>query len=316
MESTVLPPGAVQAHYDNLLAEHYDWMLGAPVERKVAEQQKLLNEIAGSAANDDLAVDLGCGSGFQSLALAELGYRVLALDISERLLATLAARIKSRNITIRRADIRNLDDHVAPATVSLAVCMGDTLTHLSSHQEADALFQSVARALKPRGVFIATYRDLSGRELQGLDRFIPIRGDDGRTMLCFLEYNSAETVVVHDLIYVRDADGLWALHKSSYRKLRLSLDWVRGRVEAAGLSIVLQRADGIVTLAAVKIRTPSRSADSTARDGATDASSRRSARRVLAVASGGSMTIMTKLTTLGGNSWTRISGQSLRPKRS
>jgi SAM-dependent methyltransferase len=257
MKSQVFPPSSAPAHYDQLLAEHYDWMFGMSVERKVAEQRALLNEIAGRAGSDDLAVDLGCGSGFQSLALSGLGYRVLALDISDMLLATLAARIEARSITIRRGDIRNLDDYVAPASVSLAVCMGDTVTHLASHQEADALFQSVARALKPRGLFVATYRDLSGRELQGLDRFIPIRGDDGRTMICFLEYNSPETVVVNDLIYIRDADGLWALHKSNYQKLRLSLEWVRRRLEAAGLSIVLQRTDGIVTLAAVKTRSHS-----------------------------------------------------------
>jgi SAM-dependent methyltransferase len=252
MDSRLFPPSVAQAHYDHLLAEHYDWMFGASLERKVAEQQVLLDEIAGRAAGDELAVDLGCGSGFQSLALSQLGYRVLALDISERLLATLAGRIGSRSITIRRGDIRNLDDYVAPATVRLAVCMGDTLTHLSSHQEVDALLQSVARALEPRGLFVATYRDLSGPDLQGLDRFIPIRGDDGRTMICFLEYQSPETVVVNDLIYAREADGRWALHKSSYQKLRLSLEWVRGRIEAAGLSIVLQRTSGIVTLAAAR----------------------------------------------------------------
>ena len=37
-------------------------------------------------AAERLAVDLECGSGFQSLALHELGYRVLALDPSEKLL--------------------------------------------------------------------------------------------------------------------------------------------------------------------------------------------------------------------------------------
>jgi SAM-dependent methyltransferase len=245
---------STQAHYDNLLAEHYDWAFGTPFELKVAEQKALLEGIAGSAGSDDLAVDLGCGSGLQSLALSELGYRVLAVDISDKLLARLAARIGSRSISIRRGDIRNLHDHVAPATVSLAVCMGDTLTHLASRCEVAALLQSVARALKPGGLFVATYRDLSGPELLGLDRFIPIRGDDGRVMTCFLEYRSPETVVVNDLIHVRDGAGHWALQKSSYQKLRLSLEWVRVQLEAAGLSIVAQRTGPMVTLAAV--RTP------------------------------------------------------------
>jgi SAM-dependent methyltransferase len=246
------PPSDVQAHYDQLLAQHYDWMFGTSLEHKVAEQQALLNEIAGAAVDKGLAVDLGCGSGFQSLALARLGYRVLALDTSQKLLTTLRTRIESHNITIRQADIRSLGDHVGPGTASLVVCMGDTLTHLSNRQEVDDLLQAVARALKPRGLFVATYRDLSGTALEGLDRFIPVRAEDGRTMICFLEYTSSEDVVVNDLIYVRGGDGLWTLHRSSYQKLRLSAEWVRGRIEATGLSIVLQRAGAMVTLAAMK----------------------------------------------------------------
>jgi len=247
-------PSDVQTHYEALLAEHYDWMLGMPFELKVAEQKALLNEIAGSAVNDALAVDLGCGSGIQSLALSELGYRVLAVDSSDKLLAKLAARIGAGRITMRLGDMRNIDDYVSPATVSMAVCMGDTLTHLTSKQEVGALMRSVARALQPQGLCVVTYRDLAGSELHGLDRFIPLHGDDQRVMTCFLEYTSPEAVVVNDLIHVRDDAGRWILKKSSYQKLRLARAWVREQMEAAGLTIVRERAERMVTLAATKTR--------------------------------------------------------------
>jgi len=65
----------------------------------------------------------------------------------------------------------------------------------------------------PHGKFILGFRDLSV-EQHGLDLFIPIRGDNERIMTCFLEYEP-ETVIVHDLIYVRQGDG-WDLCKSSY----------------------------------------------------------------------------------------------------
>ena len=58
-------PGTVQDHYDNLLAEHYDWMFGDSFELKVAEQKALLNQVARAPRRGELAVDLGCGSGFQ-----------------------------------------------------------------------------------------------------------------------------------------------------------------------------------------------------------------------------------------------------------
>jgi SAM-dependent methyltransferase len=246
-------PSSVKEHYSNLLAEHYDWMFGVPFEAKVAEQKLLLEELARTAAGGGLAVDLGCGSGFQSVALHELGYRVIAVDTCDKLLGDLAARGAAGGITTRQADLRELSSLVVPGTIDVAVCMGDTLTHLSSPSEVSSLFRSVARALKPDGRFVLTYRDLT-EELQGLDRFIPVRGDERRVMTCFLEYESSETVVVHDLVNIRDADGHWALHKGSYRKLRLSRDWVCNELVGAGLSIITQRPGRLVAIAAAKPR--------------------------------------------------------------
>jgi SAM-dependent methyltransferase len=247
-------PSTVQDHYDNLLAEHYDWMFGDSFDLKVAEQKALLSQVARTARRDELAVDLGCGSGFQSVALQQLGYRVFALDSSEKLLDKLAARVEGRSITLRLGDMRKLDDYVTPATAGIVVCMGDTLTHLSSREEVCDLFVSVARVLKPQGLFILSYRDLAQDELLGLDRFIPIRGDDERVMTCFLEYSNPDTVVVNDLVHVRNGAGQWILHKSSYQKLRLPLEWVGVQLAAAGLSIVLQLTARMVTMVAVKAR--------------------------------------------------------------
>src|ERR1700689_5674846 len=80
----------VQDHYSNLLAKHYTWMFGPSFPAKVAEQKAILkNALDPSAGAHDLgmAVDLGSGSGFQTIALAEMGYSpVLAVDTSEYLL--------------------------------------------------------------------------------------------------------------------------------------------------------------------------------------------------------------------------------------
>jgi SAM-dependent methyltransferase len=245
-------PGSAQEHYKNLLADHYEWMFGLPFEAKVAEQKAILDEFTRPAVAGGLAVDLGCGSGFQSVALSDRGYKVLAIDTSEKLLRDLSARVGSRDIVTKRADLRELDSLASPASVEMAVCMGDTLTHLSSRSDVSHLFRSVARALKPRGTFVVTYRDLASVELFGLDRFIPVRSDDRRVMTCFLEYETAETVVVHDLINLRGDNGNWTLHKSSYKKLRLPATWVVAELLASGLSISGRSEGRMVTIAATR----------------------------------------------------------------
>ncbi|WP_437775027.1 hypothetical protein [Sorangium sp. So ce1097] len=119
----------------------------------------------------------------------------------------------------------------------LAACMGDTLPHLGSKADVERMFAGCARQLAPGGRLALTFRDLT-RELEFVDRFIPVHDSADVIMTCFLEYEP-ETVKVHDLGHTRGPeDGRWRLSASDYRELRLSPDWVAGALEAAGLRVV------------------------------------------------------------------------------
>jgi SAM-dependent methyltransferase len=234
--------GNVADHYESLLAAHYTWMFGVPFADKVAEQQALLARFGAAPRDTGIAIDLGCGSGFQAVALADLGFsRVLAVDTSRTLLDELAARRGGRPIETIEADLRALPDLVDPGRADAVVCMGDTLTHLPARADVSRLFADMAGALAPGGICVLTWRDLSA-ELTGTDRFIPVASDADRVMTCFLEYEP-ETVIVHDLIHLREGAG-WTLHKSSYRKLRLPVDWVAAELRKAGLHVTHNEAAG------------------------------------------------------------------------
>jgi SAM-dependent methyltransferase len=167
-----------------------------------------------------LAVDLGAGPGFQSIALAELGYHVTAVDLCPELLAELRARAGARRIETIEGDMLDIASRL-PRDVELCVCMGDTLTHLASLEQVGELFQRVFGALANGGAIAMTFRDLTV-ELKDLDRFIPVRSDPDTVFTCFLEYEP-EHVRVYDLVLVRTVAG-WELRKSWYRAPDLGLD--------------------------------------------------------------------------------------------
>ena len=230
----------VREHYDGLLAEHYSRMFG-DFEVKAAEQRALLERLGVTAASPGaLAVDLGCGSGFQSVALARLGYRVLAVDFSRHLLDELTARTRGLAVEAVAGDIRDVA-RLAPQGVALAVCMGDTLSHLEREADLERVFQGVASRLVLGGRLVLSFRDLSG-ELRDLDRVIPVGAWNDLVMTCFLEYEDA-SVKVHDLVWVRQADG-WRLRKGMYRKLRLAPARVAERMIAAGFAVERHDAPG------------------------------------------------------------------------
>jgi SAM-dependent methyltransferase len=223
-------------HYEQLLAAHYTWMLGGDITALATEQARILQGLGihpGRAGTS--AVDLGCGPGPQSLALAELGFSpVLAVDTSQALLDELS-RHATDAIRPLHADIRGvLPAHTRPGSVGAVVCMGDTLTHLPSRQDVTQLIGEAAASLAEGGRLALAYRDLT-TPLTGDDRFLLVRATQDRIMTCFLEYGD-ETVTVHDLIHTRSG-GTWQLHTGNYPKLRLCPAWVVARCRAAGLHI-------------------------------------------------------------------------------
>jgi SAM-dependent methyltransferase len=240
----------VTDHYETLLAEHYSWMFGVTPPVKAAEQLELLTRLR--LAPGELAVDLGAGSGFQSMALADLGFRrVLAIDTSARLLRELRSNCANRPVAAIEDDMLHIQQHAAPGSADAVVCMGDTLTHLPRRDLIPRLFSEVSGALRQGGRFVLTWRDLSS-ELQGVDRFIPVRNTADKIMTCFLEYHPG-TVVVHDLVHTRE-DGAWKLAKSCYPKLRLAVDDVRREVAHAGLDVyAVENVRGMSVLAAQKV---------------------------------------------------------------
>lgn len=209
-------------HYRVLLAQQYSWMLGKEFEQAVVDQQREFSALGIGEGRRNVAVDLGCGPGHQAAALADLGFsNVLAIDTSQALLDELVQHRGSRPIDPICADMLDLAHHVADISADVVVCMGDTLTHLETRAAVQSLIDGCWRALRPGGRLLLSFRDYT-KPLQGHDRVIPVRLDRDRLMTCILDY-ADDHVDVMDLIYVRTGNG-WDVHKSSYRKLRLSPD--------------------------------------------------------------------------------------------
>ena len=239
----------VKEHYENHLAKHYSWMSGG-FAKKLEENRKFFKDHNVWSRGSRIAVDLGAGSGFQSIPLAELGYQVIAIDLSNHLLAELKENANNLSIKIINDDLLNFSKH-CPDTVELVVCMGDTLTHLNTHQNIRQLLRNVYSALEIGGQIILTFRDLTSG-LKGLDRFIPVQNDANTIFTCFLEYEK-DYVKVHDIIYQKKHNQ-WELKKSVFNKIRISPQWAREILQDFGFKVrTYDIHNGVVCIIAHKI---------------------------------------------------------------
>lgn len=239
---------SVAEHYDQHLGPIYTWMSGGADAARARFTALLTQLDLRPRAVGATAVDLGCGSGFQTIPLAQAGYQVTAIDFSEALLTELARDTDNLAVRTVRADLRELERYCPTPSPEVIVCMGDTLPHLPSIDDIARVLASACQALAPNGHLLLSFRDYTVPR-SGNDRFIPVRGDTDRILTCFLEYEN-DHVTVHDVLHTRSGNE-WRLNVSAYRKTRLAPEWVRRELTKLGLELVYETAQsGTVTLAA------------------------------------------------------------------
>jgi 2-polyprenyl-3-methyl-5-hydroxy-6-metoxy-1,4-benzoquinol methylase len=240
---------AVREHYERLLAEYYSWMSGGFTQR-LQQNQKFFRSHHLRPAHSGIAVDLGAGCGFQSIPLSQIGFSVIAIDASKKLLAELRQHAQGLAIKTINDDLLNFNRY-CPNRIELVICMGDTLTHLSTRRTSRDLLQKIFRALETGGRLILSFRDFSV-ELTGLDRFISVRNDADVIFTCFLEYEKNH-VKVHDIIYQRTHDR-WELKTSFYKKIRIAPQWIKEVLQALGFFIeTFDNQDDVVCIIARKL---------------------------------------------------------------
>jgi len=220
---------SVAEHYERVLSPVYSWMAGG-VEAALAAGKSEIDALGLELPAGALAVDLGAGFGMHTIPLARAGARVMAIDSSAQLLGELQRLAANLPVTVVQDDLLSFRSHLKEKAAAI-LCMGDTLTHLPEHTNVDFLVQEVAEALAPGGRFVLSFRDYS-EALLDASRFIPVRSDERRILMCFLEYEE-DSVVVNDVLHERSGDA-WETRVSSYRKLRLSPERVTGSLESFG----------------------------------------------------------------------------------
>lgn len=208
-----------ESHYENFLAEKYSWMLG-DLSAKERDQLELCRSFEISPQGNGVAWDLGAGSGIQSIPLEELGFQVLAIDFSEKLLSEIKTRKPDTKIRTKVSDIRSRDLYqgVSP---EILLCMGDTITHLESEKDWETAVSLWSSFLSPGSKLILGYRDLSYGKPGDKSIFV-VRSEESRIFTCQLQF-IRDNVEVTDIFHEKTDKG-WSVTSSSYNKLILPID--------------------------------------------------------------------------------------------
>jgi SAM-dependent methyltransferase len=228
----------VRRHYQELLAPIYAWSVAAagdPFARAGAWLARLRLDDGASY------LDLGAGFGAHAAVLARLGKRVTAVDVDPTLVAELRVALgeHAAGATVVEDDLIAFVAGAGDARWDVIMCLGDTLTHLTTTADVARLLEGCARHLGPGGRLVLSYRDSTRLADVGVARFREVARDARRTMHCLLEPIDDLHLRVTDLVTEVLPDGP-RTRISDYVKLRLAPGRVAAWASAAGLTLAAE----------------------------------------------------------------------------
>jgi 2-polyprenyl-3-methyl-5-hydroxy-6-metoxy-1,4-benzoquinol methylase len=174
----------VSEFYDRL-APDYDGMTG--FEKRFVQERpffRLLVERFGITS----ALDAGCGTGFHSLLLAQLGVDVTAVDVSRNMIDILQRHAHEMKLSIRAVESTFHDMPEKLHTQYDAVfAMGNTLAHLLSREDLLSTLKAFQRILKSNGLLFLQNLNYD-RILAKRDSIQSVKEHQGTIFVRYYEY--------------------------------------------------------------------------------------------------------------------------------
>lgn len=146
----------VQKAYD-LMAEEYD-ILDDRINPFYVNGYKVLDHYVEKLTplwRGRVVLDVGCGSGIQTVQFAPRAKHVVAIDISGALMRKVEEKLRARgltNVTLLQSNATHLP--LKDASVDFVSAYGDVIGHIPDHEQAIA---EMARVCRPGGTVTLEY---------------------------------------------------------------------------------------------------------------------------------------------------------------
>lgn len=196
------------------------------------------------AAEKNLVVDIACGTGKLTEILADRGYDVMGIDLSEEMLSIALGRRDSlgHKTLYLCQDMREFELY---GTAGTFVSVGDSVNYLTTDADMVKLFKRINTFLFPRGIFVFDFKTLYlYRDVIG-DRTIAEDRDDC-SFIWDNWFDKKTHINEYDLsLFIKDAgsseeDNVFRKYREVHEQRGYTLDEMKRFVKEADLEWVTE----------------------------------------------------------------------------
>ncbi len=214
-------------------AEVYDaFMQDTPYDEWTAYIERIWQHFG---LKPKLVCDLACGTGSMTVRLAEKGYDMIGIDLSNSMLSK--AREKSpKSILYLNQDMREFELY---GTVDSIICLCDSINYITEDEDLLTVFKLVNNYLDPKGLFIF--------DINTIHKFKNILADN-----CFCEttetsaytwenyYDDEEKInEFYTNFFVEDKEsGLYHRFEEYHYERGYTIDEISSLIEKAGMKLL------------------------------------------------------------------------------
>ena len=184
--------------------------------------------------------DLACGTGSATRILAQRGYRVTAVDLSEDMLTE--AMDKCADLENLPAFVhQNLAELKLPRGVDMAVCFLDSLDYILDPAECEKAIRRTYKALNPGGIFIFDVN--TPEKLRAMDGQVFLDEDDDVYCVWRGEFDEESNICSYGMDLFQREGEVWHRSFEEHREYAYSIEQLKAFLKGAGFTGIKVWAD-------------------------------------------------------------------------
>jgi SAM-dependent methyltransferase len=212
---------------------HIDYLKMIAWPKRLEREWTFLSAPLGSLPSNRL-LDLGCGSGEHARYLAEKGFEVVGVDVSDTMLERAREDGVPAGVQFLLGDLIHVES-VVTGKFGGAVCLGNTLAHIMDQETLTQLFKGVRAVLLPGAPLVIQVLNYE-RLVHSGQRCLPltfIQDEEGEAIFLrvMTHHDDGSVTFTPSLLrYRKDGDPALEVISSHNVPLR---GWKRAEMEAA-----------------------------------------------------------------------------------